>query len=649
MAHLVLSLCDKVNGPPLDPALKDDDQLDFNLNTPGLADKAAQAIIERGNEYRRGDHIRLFDHAEGETDTIAIDYDVNPIVNLNKVILNDRGFADRAARVQFVHNPTPTGEFRLRVRLYDQDPGVDEELIRYPTLIFYDWDRARVDLSTYHLKGKTAFAIVEKGGDYLEGDVAVLLDSSGRPLATLEPWLEPEKPRRHYSLPGLRDQTAYLEFPFRTARHLTISMYDSVDNQQAIATVDGVDSDSPEIPHARYNLNKLGVADRVARLRIETGPQYHCGDHIRLSDQWGQTESDTISIDPDVLRDERNGSVDLSVDLNEIFLNDRGFADRAASLEFVTTENVEGRYRLRVRLFEVAPGTRRDLPTLVFYDWQAHGTLIDLNKYHFADKTAYLVVEPGDDCEDDDCIALMDSLQGDIHRFWPIKEEEGYKDYDADLNRIGLADKAAAIRFDRFPRPRVSSTAPEWIELVAGPRFKLVASDPGPLQETLNDPEGNRYGGRATSVVIHGAVGSTATFFDDRDFGLDENAVRIKKLSEGDVEIDLATNFVNSDEEKGDGIYAGIKKDDASGEPLYQWTLFKHVKRNWLTDNIEDPDRFLDAFVGISTALAGWNDKLQQGVQRAAEAGVALIEATGVGDKTSDNYRVDNCSSISLG
>src|SRR3954451_4478079 len=154
MAHLHLSLFDNVNGSsPL--TLDDQVQSDIDLNDQNFdlnfADKAAQANIEPGDEYRRGDHVRLYDRVDGESDTIAIDPDVNQVVDLNKVLFNDRSFADRAARVEFVHNNSSTGNFKLRVRLYDQGVG-DDDRKNYPTLIFYDWEAAKIDLSKYNFR-----------------------------------------------------------------------------------------------------------------------------------------------------------------------------------------------------------------------------------------------------------------------------------------------------------------------------------------------------------------------------------------------------------------------------------------------------------------------------------------------------------------
>src|SRR5262249_61877892 len=118
MAHIFVDLYDAPNSPHAFHTLDDENEnnrtLFYDLNVVGAADRAARVIVRLGAEYRIGDHIRLLDEVRNSnTATVSIDPAVAPDVNLNAL-----NFADKAAAIQIVLNPT--SGFRLRVSLYDR-------------------------------------------------------------------------------------------------------------------------------------------------------------------------------------------------------------------------------------------------------------------------------------------------------------------------------------------------------------------------------------------------------------------------------------------------------------------------------------------------------------------------------------------------
>jgi hypothetical protein len=183
VAHLFVDLYDRVNDKQ--PYFTIDEQLvnnfvgHYDLNVHHAQDKAARVVVRPGKEYRRGDHIRLLDEVKpGGTDTICIDPDIAADVDLNHVVFNNGGFADKAAAVVFVFNPNPTGGYRLRVSLYDSAVAT-----QFPTLVLYDWEQPNksefdfVDLNPFHFADKAAAIRVESGPDYRVGDRVILLDA----------------------------------------------------------------------------------------------------------------------------------------------------------------------------------------------------------------------------------------------------------------------------------------------------------------------------------------------------------------------------------------------------------------------------------------------------------------------------------------
>jgi hypothetical protein len=138
-----------------------------------FADKARRVRVERGGEYRRGDHVILLDEVrQSDTRAVSIDPDVDADVDLNLV-----GFADKAAAAKIVLNPHEDGAFRLRIQLFD------EVNRRVPHLVLYDWqfppEEGPADLNTFHFADKAAFVILDRGPAFVDGDTVVLQDKVG--------------------------------------------------------------------------------------------------------------------------------------------------------------------------------------------------------------------------------------------------------------------------------------------------------------------------------------------------------------------------------------------------------------------------------------------------------------------------------------
>jgi hypothetical protein len=207
MTHLFIDLYDRVGDRFPCCTLDDRDvgtrQYFHDLHRRGSADLADRVVVRPGDEYRTGDHIRLLDEAkQSDTDTIAIDPAIAADVDLNEILFDDRGFADRASAVLIVTNPNPDSSFRLRVSLYDQ---VGQ---KYPSLVFYDWEYPRgyrqANLNHFHFANKTALIRIERGPAYQPSDRVILRESlqHGSGSLTLEPgdydlcqlmWLEEKR------------------------------------------------------------------------------------------------------------------------------------------------------------------------------------------------------------------------------------------------------------------------------------------------------------------------------------------------------------------------------------------------------------------------------------------------------------------------
>jgi hypothetical protein len=186
-----------------------------------------------------------------------------------------------------------------------------------------------------------------------------------------------------------------------------------------------------------HNLNRANppfvdqpFPDKAARVRVLQGDEYRRGDHILLLDRVRQGNTATVAVDPDV--------VEGDVDLNQV-----GFADRAAALKMILNPNPTGGFRLRVELFDRF-GQRP--PDLVLYDWQypPEEGPADLNFYHFADRTAFVILERGPDFREGDTVFLQDTVDGENE----LEIRPSQQKTPIDLNTENFADKAAAVRFE---------------------------------------------------------------------------------------------------------------------------------------------------------------------------------------------------------
>jgi hypothetical protein len=624
MAHLKYSLYDKVGDNNAIVELSDDSPIRgsyfHNLNNYDIADKAAEIRIKLGNEYHRGDHIQLFDNdRDSYTDTVCIDPDINPKVDLNRINLNNKGFADRVAAVSIKTNPNQDGSFRLRVRLYDKVPSTTEQM-SYPILILYDWEVSLnnpiKDLNQFHFADKAAYIFIEKGSSYHQGDKVVLLDSISNNSRVIS--LEPGNyDLNSYDL-QFADKAAAIKFDLIPDAHLIVHLFDRVGDSKPLHIISDFDPNDPKRFIKTYNLNNLNAADKVAQVFVEPGPLYQKGDHLQLLDQVGQAKTDTVCIDPDV---------NDKVDLNKVFFNNKGFADRTAAINFIANTNAYGGFRLRAKLFDLVPNdSQRNCPAIILYDWQypENNSIADLNNFHFADKTAYIIVEKGPNYIEGDKIILYDKTEINANiKTYPINppfREEGYN-----LNMENFGDKAAAIKFQLEPK-KIGRKKPEKVELYEGSVLKLtlVSSDPGSLNNRGN------YKGRASFANIYGLNGSGVTFFDNNNYQLNENAVHIRKLVDEPITVNIASNFVTLDEEAGDAVYMGKDPNNK-----YEWQFFKTVK-NSLGNNLGE---------FLNRALKVAEESKWENAPRVVD-GIKLIQAIGVGKKSSNNYRVDNCSSV---
>jgi hypothetical protein len=208
--------------------------------------------------------------------------------------------------------------------------------------------------------------------------------------------------------------------------HLFVDLYDGVDSANPFHTLDDQNENNRTL---FYDLNIVGAADKAARVVVRPGNEYAIGDHIRLRDEVRNSNTGTVSVDPDVTRD---------VNLNVV-----NFADKAAAVEIVRNPSPSGRFRLRVILFDRS-GQRS--PNLVLYDWEfvPNQRIADLNLFAFADKAAFIRVERGPGYRRGDRILLWDSLRAG-------SRTQSYGPGTWDLNRDGWADRAAAVEFDLQP------------------------------------------------------------------------------------------------------------------------------------------------------------------------------------------------------
>jgi hypothetical protein len=186
------------------------------------------------------------------------------------------------------------------------------------------------------------------------------------------------------------------------------------------------------------------------------------------------------------------------------------------------------------------------------------------------------------------------------------------------------------------------ATKPSRIELLEDGVVKLILtnSDEGSLNNRRDPQTGRVYNGRATSAVIFGPKGAGVRFYDDQKFRTGENSVYIEKLTDERIEVRIAGNFVKETKKHSDGMFFG----EEPGK--YTWVLCKAVKRNWLQKwltKLEVPVPL--TWADIVNKARAVTDKIPILSDAGAVIGFVLTEATPV----SDNYRVDNCSSVQFG
>ncbi|MBP5972250.1 hypothetical protein HW132_05765 [Brasilonema sp. CT11] len=151
-------------------------------------------------------------------------------------------------------------------------------------------------------------------------------------------------------------------------------------------------------------------------------------------------------------------------------------------------------------------------------------------------------------------------------------------------------------------------------------KLELTSSDAGSLNGRTG--KNGKYNGQATSVKIIGLAGSGVTFYDDREFRTTENRVYIEKLTDEPIEVFISKNFVLTDEKIGSGLFSGKEPGK------YNWILYKKPKSrlDWET---------------IVKLVFGGTSNLFNGV-----IGKIIDDEN---DPKSNNYRVDNCSSVKFG
>lgn len=230
--------------------------------------------------------------------------------------------------------------------------------------------------------------------------------------------------------------------------HLIVELYDRFGDKFPCCRLDDHDVSSRQYFHDLY---QRGVADRVARVVVQPGDEYRTGDHIRLLDKVKPSHTDTIAIDPAVAGD---------VDLDDVLINEHGFAERAAAILFVTNPNVDSSYRLRLCLYSQVG---QKIPSIVLYDWECTPGeyLADLNCFNFANRADFIRIEPGPGYQPGDRVVLREALAAgsrsyalepgeyDLTRF--MVEERTEVGQPLIHTRKLWADMMAAIEFELQP------------------------------------------------------------------------------------------------------------------------------------------------------------------------------------------------------
>lgn len=231
--------------------------------------------------------------------------------------------------------------------------------------------------------------------------------------------------------------------------HLYVELYDQPHAQFPCYTLDDHDVNQRQYFH---NLTHHEAADKAVRVVIKPGDEYRTGDHIRLMREVGRPHTDTVAIDPVIADD---------VDLNQLYYEVQATENRTAAVLIVTSPNPDSGYRLRVSLFKDA---EQQLPSLLFYDWEypSQTRPIDLNRFHFAHKTAIITIEPGPNYQDGDRILLREGAAAssrthalepgsyDLHQLMP--ERKAVAGAPLIRTRRNWAELLAGLEFDLRPQ-----------------------------------------------------------------------------------------------------------------------------------------------------------------------------------------------------
>jgi hypothetical protein len=339
----------------------------LDLNPLHFADKAARALVVKGSGYHEGDHVRLLDAAQlVNTDIVSVDPATQGNVDLNQL-----GFADRTAGLEFVLNPSTSS--RLRLDLYDTTTQP------YPSLTMYDWETpllsAMINLNPLHFADKAARSVVTPGSAYHPGDHVRLLDlaqTSDTDMVSVDPQAHGDVDLNNL---GFADRAAGVQFVLNpgSGYRVRIDLYDTITQPYPNLSL----YEWQQASSGLIDLNPLHFADKTARAVVTYGGLRVVGDHVRLLDTVVTVNTDMVDVDP---------AVHADVDLNQL-----GFADRAAAVEFIL--NPSAGWRARVDLFDT-PG--QPYPNIILYDWQQPAAgLFDLNPLHFADKAAAVRIAVG--------------------------------------------------------------------------------------------------------------------------------------------------------------------------------------------------------------------------------------------------------------
>jgi hypothetical protein len=184
--------------------------------------------------------------------------------------------------------------------------------------------------------------------------------------------------------------------------HLYVDLFERTTDKLPWTTLNDREVTNRLYFHDLRQRQSIGHAQRVV---IRPGDEYHVGDHIYLQDDVCWTDTDTIAIDPDIVRD---------VDLNALVVDDQPFADRIAAVQIIPTPNQDNSYHLRICLYSQMD---QPLPSLIFYDWEYPMGLrsVDLRRFHFANKTAFIQVEAGSAYRTGDRVILWERMRTGAH------------------------------------------------------------------------------------------------------------------------------------------------------------------------------------------------------------------------------------------